>query len=345
MCMIKDKIMSVVFSTLLLLLCIFSIFSTYILVSIKDTVEETSETYISELRKSSLKSIKQSSTQPISILLMGVDSSHLRDASEGARSDTLIYVTVNPNTKTTNMYSISRDLYARVDDDQYDKINAAYSIGQEVQAAKAVENLLNAPVDYYMSINMDALTDTVNEIGGIDINNTLGFTISIADQEPLYTATVDPGPQHVNGDQALVYARMRYQDPEGDVGRQKRQQEVIKSVISKLKSGSILTSYNGLLDVVKSNVKTSINFNEVPNLIVNYSSALDNINSQSIVGRGEMINDIYFMIAGKHNLLNIQNQIRTDLELEQVASIKDENLLLVNDDTLELDPSTHYDFQ
>ncbi|MGZ7236572.1 LCP family protein, partial [Streptococcus pyogenes] len=78
------------------------------------------------------------------------------------------------------------------------------------------------------------LRSLVDALGGITVNNTLGFTISIEAQEPAYRATIDPGQHLINGDQALVYARMRYDDPEGDVGRQKRQREVIGAVVQKL---------------------------------------------------------------------------------------------------------------
>lgn len=342
----KSKLMFALLMTLFVMSSILTITFAYLFSSFKETVDKSSSiSYVSELRKSSLKIESSNTKDPVGILLMGVDSSQKRDPSEGARSDTLIYVTINPHSKKIKAYSISRDLYAWVDDNYYTKINAAFSIGQEVQASKAVEKFLDAPVDYFVSVNMDALVDIVDSIGGIEVNNTLGFPISISDTEPLYTSVVNPGIQHVNGDQALVYSRMRYQDPEGDVGRQKRQREVIMSIISKLKSGSILTSYNKILNVVKDNIKTSITFDDIPSMITTYSDSLQNVEMSSIVGRGEMINDIYFMIAGKNNLLEIRNDIRQQLGLKPVYSIDDPNLILVDDSLLELDPSTHYDFQ
>ncbi len=54
-----------------------------------------------------------------------------------------------------------------------------------------------------------------------------------------YTAKVEPGKQTINGDQALVYARMRYQDPEGDYGRRKRQREVLRRWLKVLSLNSV----------------------------------------------------------------------------------------------------------
>ena len=73
-------------------------------------------------------------------------------------------------------------------------------------------------------------------MGGITVNNTLGFPISISDQEEFNTISIGVGQQTLNGDEALVYSRMRYQDPEGDYGRQKRQREVIQKVVEKVLS-------------------------------------------------------------------------------------------------------------
>ncbi|WP_410971557.1 LCP family protein, partial [Salmonella sp. SAL4439] len=77
-------------------------------------------------------------------------------------------------------------------------------------------------------VNMRGLQKLVDAVGGITVNNILGFPISISDQEEFNTISIGVGEQHIGGEEALVYARMRYQDPEGDYGRQKRQREVIQ---------------------------------------------------------------------------------------------------------------------
>jgi len=99
---------------------------------------------------------------------------------------------------------------------------------------------------------MQGLVQLVDAVGGIEVNNTFDFPISIEDNEPEYTAKVEPGKQTINGDQALVYARMRYQDPEGDYGRQKRQREVIKKVVEKVLSLNSVSHYQAILKAVSS---------------------------------------------------------------------------------------------
>lgn len=94
--------------------------------------------------------------------------------------------------------------------------------------------MMNIHIDRYVMVNMRGLQKLVDAVGGITVNNILGFPISISDQEEFNTISIGVGEQHIGGEEALVYARMRYQDPEGDYGRQKRQREVIQKVMEKL---------------------------------------------------------------------------------------------------------------
>ena len=296
--------------------------------------------------KTTLRKTVPKATDPIGVLLIGTDDSASR-GDEGGRSDTLIYATVNPKTNKTHLYSISRDIYSWVDDNNYQKINAAYSIGKEQQCARAVEKLLDSPVDYYVSVNMDALVQIVDSLGGIDVENKFDFTISIADTEPEYQESIGVGKQHINGRQALVYARMRYQDPEGDVGRQKRQQEVIRQITKKLKSPKTLMKADELLNIVSNNIKTNAPRDKIVKLFKSYVKALSNIQSTNIVGRGEMIEEGYYMVVGKYHMLETQNNIKKELGLRtktKLSWIDDENMLYVDDTVLPLDTGTHYDF-
>ena len=94
-------------------------------------------------------------------------------------------------------------------------MNSAYAQGGAKLAIKTIQDLLNIHIDRYVMINMKGLVQLVDKVGGITVNNPFDFDISIEENEPEYTAKIAPGRQEINGDQALVYSRMRYQDPEG----------------------------------------------------------------------------------------------------------------------------------
>ncbi|GAA3319176.1 hypothetical protein GCM10020331_025000 [Ectobacillus funiculus] len=100
---------------------------------------------------------------------------------------------------------------------------------------------------------MEGFQDIVNAVGGVDVNNDMDFKLA-----GIHFAK---GPIHLNGEEALVYSRMRKLDPRGDFGRQMRQRQVIQSVIKKngKKNTEILSSYEAILGAIQKNVKNKPN--------------------------------------------------------------------------------------
>lgn len=269
-----------------------------------------------------------SATKPMTILLMGVDTgSGSRTETWEGNSDTMILLSVNPKTKKTVMMSLERDILTQIDENGQTveaKLNAAYANGGSELAISTIEGLLNIHIDRYVMINMKGLVQLVNAVGGIEVNNTFDFPISIADNEPEYTATIDPGKQTINGDQALVYARMRYQDPEGDYGRQKRQREVIKKVVEKVLSLDIISHYQSILSAVSDNMQTNIalDADNLPKLL-GYRDSFKNIKTEQLKGEDATLADggSYQLVTSEH-LLSMQNLIRKTLGLETVDTLK-----------------------
>ena len=269
-----------------------------------------------------------SATKPMTILLMGVDTgSGSREDTWVGNSDTMILLSVNPKTKKTVMMSLERVILTQIDENgQTDeaKLNAAYATGGAELAISTIEGLMNIHIDRYVIINMQGLVQLVDAVGGIEVNNTFDFPISIEDNEPEYTAKVEPGKQIINGDQALVYARMRYQDPEGDYGRQKRQREVIKKVVEKVLSLNSVSHYQAILKAVSSNMQTNIALDSksIPQLL-GYQDAFKNIKSEQLRGEDATLPDggSYQLVTSEH-LLSMQNLIRKSLGLDTVKSLK-----------------------
>lgn len=263
-------------------------------------------------------------TDPFTILLMGVDMDQETrgDAWEGGRSDSMILVTVNPKTKKTTMMSLTRDIMVEIANSDgssagtTEKLNHSYAYGQAPMAIATIEKMMDIKIDRYVQINMDGLMELVDVLGGIEVNNTLGFPISIEAQEPAYTATVEPGVQLINGSQALVYARMRYDDPEGDLGRQKRQREVIRALLKKLLNLDGVTQYQSILDAMANNMQTDIAINPstIPSLL-GYRDSLDTIETYQLDGEGEMVDGLSYQIPTNEHLLAMQNVIKSSLGL------------------------------
>ncbi|WP_322398685.1 LCP family glycopolymer transferase, partial [Clostridium perfringens] len=107
-----------------------------------------------------------------------------------------------------------------------DKINHAYAFGGVEMSGSSVENFLQYPIDYYIKVDMEGFSSIVDSLGGVTVNNNMGFAYAGYD--------FDEGKLNLNGDEALAFSRMRFEDPKGDLGRNTRQREVLKGILNKL---------------------------------------------------------------------------------------------------------------
>lgn len=270
-----------------------------------------------------------SATKPMTILLMGVDTgSGSREDTWAGNSDSMILLSVNPTTKKTVMMSLERDILTKFKDKDGEtieaKLNSAYASGGAKLAISTIQEMMNIHIDRYVLINMKGLVQLVDAVGGITVNNTFDFPISIEENEPEYTAKIEPGVQKINGDQALVYARMRYQDPEGDYGRQKRQREVIKKVVEKVLSLNSVSHYQAILKVVSSNMQTNIELTSgsIPQLL-GYKDAFRRIDSQQLRGEDATLADGgSYQIVTRDHLLEMQNLLRKSLGLSTLSKLE-----------------------
>ncbi|PGD83604.1 LytR family transcriptional regulator [Bacillus wiedmannii] len=251
------------------------------------------------------KKIEIADNKPISILLMGVDQ---EDNGTG-RSDSLMLFTLNPKTKSMKITSIPRDSYTEiVGKGKKDKINHAYAFGGIDMSVKTVENFLNVPVDHYIEVNMAGFRDIVDAVGGVDVNNDLEFTSR--DQH------FAKGNIHLNGETALKYTRMRYEDPRGDFGRQMRQRQVIQAVIKKGASVSSLASYGDVLKAIEKNVKTSLTQDQMFDIQKNYKDCMENSEEIQIPGDGHKAADgIWYYYVPDAAKQDITNKLRAHLEV------------------------------
>ncbi|BCP64722.1 LytR family transcriptional regulator [Streptococcus parasuis] len=261
-------------------------------------------------------------TEPLTILLMGVDMDQASRGGqwEDGRSDSMILVTLNPTTNTTTMMSLTRDIMVEIAEPDgtssgtIEKLNHSYSYGQAPMAIATIEKMMDITINRYVEINMDGLVELVDALGGIEVNNTLGFPISISEYEPVYTAVVPEGKTLVNGNQALVYSRMRYDDPEGDIGRQKRQREVITAIVKKILNLDGLTQYKKILTAISNNMRTNIEIttSTIPSLL-GYKDALSNLESYQLQGEDQMINELSYQLPTSEHLLEMQNVLKSSI--------------------------------
>lgn len=253
-----------------------------------------------------------SGKKPVSILLLGTDTGDLGRDYKG-RTDTMIIMTINPKTKKTTMTSIPRDMYVNLPDyPKYSpaKINAAYAFGGVKESINVVQKEFNVPIDYYVLVNMGGLKKAINQVGGVDVTSPLTFTYNGSS----FTAGKS---EHMNGQTALNFSRMRYDDPKGDYGRQERQRLVITALLRK--SISYKTVLNkSFLDSISNESKTDMMFSQMTKLALNYRNAAKTVKSDNVQGTGKMISGQSFQMVSTSERQAASNNIRDNLGLKRV---------------------------
>ena len=272
--------------------------------SLKNAVETMHQPIEREQSEKRPEPIALNKKQPFSVLMMGVDE---RQGDKG-RSDTMIVLTVNPNTQSVKMLSIPRDTRTEiVGKGKEDKINHAYAFGNVPMAMDTVEKFLDIPLDYYVKINMEGFEDIVDAVGGVVVQNDLDFS-SDGYHFP-------KGEIPLDGKKALSFSRMRYEDPRGDFGRQIRQRQIIQAIINKGASLSSLTKFQDIFTALGDNVKTNLAFNEMVDIQKNYKDASHSVEQIEIKGSGTKINGVYYLIVSPDEKQRVQNELKDHLEL------------------------------
>lgn len=167
-------------------------------------------------------------TKSINILLLGVDE---REHDKG-RSDTMILVSMNPQTDSMKMLSIPRDTRVPIPGYGMDKINHAYAYEGVGLSVQTVHGLLDVPVHFYVKVNMEGFKQGVDALGGVTVQNDTAFSHKGKD--------FPTGEIHLNGEEALKYIRKRKGLSKGDIGRNERQRAVIQAAIDKGSSFPVL---------------------------------------------------------------------------------------------------------
>ena len=249
---------------------------------------------------------------PISILLLGTDTGAFGRKDVNGNSDTIIVATINPKTKRTTLTSVPRDTMGQIvgtTNYDFEKINSANLRGGPKMVLNSVSKLLNVPLTNYVSINMGGLQQIVDAVGGVDVDVTFAFSYG--------GSTFTKGKMHLNGQQALNYARMRYTDPRGDYGRQERQRDIIESIIKSAASTGTLANFQKLLDSISNNVRTNLTFDQMVAIFKGYRGAAKTVESDHVQGIGAYWGKAAVQIAATTELQRVSDKIRTELGLEK----------------------------
>jgi LCP family protein required for cell wall assembly len=205
----------------------------------------------------------------VNVLLMGTDC---RPIDKGVcRTDTMALATLDPTTSTAGVVSFPRDLWVPIPGVGESRINTAnwygainrYPGGGPALAKKTVEYNFGRRVHYYVLIDFNGFRKAIDALGGIDINVPKAVDDPEYPTEDYGTMHIhfNAGPQHMNGEQALQYARTRHQD--GDFGRSKRQIQVLLAARDKALRLDLLPKLPALMQSMWGTIETDMKPQEI----------------------------------------------------------------------------------
>ncbi|KHF38249.1 LCP family glycopolymer transferase [Halalkalibacter okhensis] len=281
-----------------------SAYGYYLYKSVTDTVQEIHEP-IERVTEKREKEVDVESREPLSFLIAGVDS---RGDNHSGRSDTIIVMTVNPDKQSVKMLSIPRDTRTEiVGRGTIDKINHAYAFGGVEMTMDTVENLLDIPIDHFVSINMEGFQGLVDAMGGVAVENSFSFSQDGHD--------FPEGELFLSGEEALAYSRMRYEDPRGDFGRNDRQRQIVDAVIQEGAQISSITRVGSILNEVGKSVRTDLDLDDMWKVQSNYRDARHNVEQLEMSGNGTRINGVYYLEVPNDELERVRGELRGHLGL------------------------------
>ena len=298
-----------VLGVLLVLVIGVTAFATKIYFDVKGSVDKTYETVErQETGVSRKEEVNLNNKDSFSILLMGVDTGDLGRTDTG-RSDAIMVATVSPEDNKTQVISIPRDTYMEiVGYGTFDKVNHAYAFGGPAMSMDSLEKYLDIPIDHYAAINLKGIQDLVNAVGGVTVNNDLAFTSD--------GKSFDIGQIELNGEEALAFVRMRYDDPNGDYGRQERQRLVIQGIMQKLISINSMTKYQSILDAISDNMKTDMDFSTMQKIALDYRDAFSTIQMDQLQGEGFMQDGVSYQRVSDEELARVQAELKDQMNLQ-----------------------------
>ena len=221
------------------------------------------------------------------IYISGIDTNGR--PSVKSRSDVNIVAIVNPKTRQILLVSTPRDYYVNISspqaylDGKKDKLTHA-GLGGPDASRETLSNLYGIDINYYFKVNFSGFQEIVDALGGVSVNSEYTFSDKVNGKYYSFTKGIN----HLNGENALAFCRIRYAFASGDNQRGKNQMAVIKAVIDKAMSPKLLTNYTQILEAVAGSMEMTVPMDVIGDLVSRQlaDGGSWNVVSYSVTGTG-----------------------------------------------------------
>lgn len=271
------------------------------------------------------------------MLLLGTDE---RQEGEMARSDVNIVVRVDPIEDKLSMISIPRDTKIEIPGHGVQKFNAAYAFGKVPGVIEAAEELLDIEISHYAQVNFTELKELVNAVGGVTVEVDERINNKKCDDGDGKHYVIEEGLQHLNGGEALTFARNR-DYPQGDFVRTSNQRKLIEAIVEQVVATPI-SNIPTVVQAAASCVTTDIKAIDLIGLAQQFADADDIVMySAMLPSYTQTINGISFVINDEELTQHMMKLFKKGEDVSEIVSTKTAPAITDND----LDTSTTIIFE
>ena len=232
----------------------------------------------------------------VNIALFGVDA----PVGKNGRSDSIMIVTVDKNSKKIKISSIIRDSYVNIPGRGMDKVNHAYAFGGPELAIQTLNSNFHLDIRDFGTVNFTTLPKIIDILGGVEI------TVTKAEAPHVGGGLTSAGTYTLSGEQALNYSRIRKID--SDFARSERQRTVLEAIIKKMLNKNV-TSYPGILSKILPLVTTNMKSNDILSLagsvVTNGIRTIEqNRFPQEELSSGQTIKGVYYYVFNREQTIH-----------------------------------------
>jgi polyisoprenyl-teichoic acid--peptidoglycan teichoic acid transferase len=216
--------------------------------------------------------------QPVNVLILGLQ---IGGASTNPLTDSIMVASYQPD-GSVNLLSVPRDLWVEIPGYGEARINEAFQVGGAQEAMLTVQQNLGVPVNYYAIVGYEAFRRTIDNVGGITVEVPEAIddpTFPADDEIQFEPFHITEGTHHLDGREALRYARTRHADT--DFARADRQQQVLMALKQQLMKPASLLKAPLILRDLRATVRTNFPFDQAMTVALRaLGGGLDNLHRQ-----------------------------------------------------------------
>ena len=244
-----------------------------------------------------------------SVYISGIDV--YGEVEQSSRSDVNLIGTMNPMTGQALLTTTPRDYYVEipgVTNGEKDKLTHAGNYGIETSMA-TLESIYDEPIDFFIRVNFTSFIDIVNTLGGVTVYSDIAFTTSA---EAGVEVAIQEGENHLNGEEALAFARERYNLSDGDVQRGKNQQRMLEAIIREIMSPMTVFKLSDLLECIAGEVETNMTTSQLQQCSRGVLGNASTMNLYSVAAEGYQDRAMCYSYPDKSLYVTIPDQSSVD---------------------------------